>query len=193
MRKILIITISFFNINQLTWATPKCVIIIRHGEKTGNKNDENLDQKGKERSYALIPYFLGRDEFKDIKIDAIFAKGLSKDSKSHRTKETIQPLAKKLKLEINSQFTYETINKLAQFIKEDKSLDNKNVLICWDHKEIIDLIKLLGATPDMHKWHGKIYDLTIMLKFKNTGEISYKKLYQELMFGDSKNKQRNEK
>ena len=77
---------------------PARLLVMRHAEKTGDDGDPRLSSKGAERAQRLadyIPQTFGG-------IDFIFAARDSK--KSMRPRETVEPLAKALGLEIDGRF-----------------------------------------------------------------------------------------
>src|SRR5438270_13845848 len=84
---------------------PARVLLIRHGEKPPAEAESvALSDKGKERAEALRKLFKKTDKRPDLPPapDFIFA---TKDSKrSHRPRETVTPLAKKLDLKINDSY-----------------------------------------------------------------------------------------
>src|SRR5262249_9217751 len=85
-------------------AKPKYILIIRHGEKTGEKGDIHLSKKGVERAAELHRIFeMSKDRPDPFPMpDFIFAAKNSSDSQ--RPVETVTPLSEKLKLTINKSF-----------------------------------------------------------------------------------------
>ena len=166
--------------------TSKAVIIIRHAEKPSDKKEKNLDQKGYERAAALAPYFFGRDIFKDLKISVIFAQAPNKTDLSMRPIETVTPTSKLLDLPINKDFTHDKVQQMVDFINTDKSCNNKVVLVCWEHHEIFEIASLFGIDKHKKKWHGDVFDRTLIINFSGNKISQYRDLPQKLLFGDSK-------
>src|SRR5579862_5355950 len=83
---------------------PQQILIIRHAEKTGDKDDIHLSKAGQERAEVLYKLFEASKERPEPfpTPDFIFAASKSKDS--NRPIETVTPLAKKLKLTIIDTF-----------------------------------------------------------------------------------------
>src|SRR4051794_1504281 len=92
---------------------PARVLLIRHGEKPPAEAESvALNDKGKERAEALRKLFKKTDKRPDPlpTPDFIFA---TKDSKkSHRPRDTVTPLAKKLELKINDSYGNDDFAKL---------------------------------------------------------------------------------
>ncbi|OGB83065.1 hypothetical protein A3F66_04860 [candidate division TM6 bacterium RIFCSPHIGHO2_12_FULL_32_22] len=168
-------------------ATPKAIIIIRHGEKSPDKSNVNLDQKGCERAAALAPYFVGRDLFKDLKITKIFAQQPDSKDASMRPIETITPTANLLKLPINKDYTKEEIGELTNHILTHKNCDGHVVLICWAHEKIYEMVSLFGVKNHKKKWHGDVFDRTLIINFNGDKIDQYRDLPQRLLYGDSTN------
>ncbi len=179
MYLVCILTYSF---SHTAIATPAQVIIIRHGEKP--PIGEILSTKGYERAAALSVYFtnslvgVGIPEF-------IYAQS-SSGGHSERPIETVKPTANVLGLTINTNYTKDQYPQMVSDILKNPYLNNKIVLICWEHKVITDMTALFGVRPKPGKWHGDVYDRTFVIMFNNDGTIaSFKNLPQQLMYGDS--------
>ncbi|OGB84565.1 hypothetical protein A3F66_03520 [candidate division TM6 bacterium RIFCSPHIGHO2_12_FULL_32_22] len=160
---------------------------MRHGEKSSDKSDINLNQKGRERAAALAPYFAGRELFKDLKITKIFAKNIGPKDASMRPIETIIPTANLLKISINKDFLKEEIGALTNHILTHKSCDKQIVLICWAHEKIYEMVSLFGVKNHKKKWHGDVFDRTLIINFNGDKIEQYRDLPQRLLYGDSTN------
>jgi phosphohistidine phosphatase SixA len=147
------------------YALPEKVIIMRHGDK--NKEDDanhNLDQKGFERSLKL-PEILVK---KFPGISAIFAPiPIAPKAKNIRAIQTITPYAVKTGINIDTSFKVGEENKLAEALLKEAKFDKKNILIVWEHNNILNIVKLLGAKDVPEKWKGKDFDSIIILSFKD--------------------------
>jgi hypothetical protein len=172
-------------------ARPAQVIIIRHGEKPPDaKTNFNLSRKGKIRAAALAAYFHGdagtAEHGRPVAIFAMGADDKPSEDHSHRPVETVQPLACKLDLPVQGQFTHDRYPHLVKHVLEDPRYDGKIVLICWAHGVIPDIAKAFGVkdpTPD--PWPGEVYDRLWVLDFKDNGKVAFRNLPQKLLFGDS--------
>src|SRR4051812_32713960 len=115
-------------------ALPHQVLIIRHAEKPSERDESvHLSPTGRERAGTLHRLFQesrkGRAHFPAP--DVIFA---ARDSRhSHRSTETVTPLANKLKLTINSNYPEADFARLAHEVLQSGKYAGKTVLICWHH------------------------------------------------------------
>lgn len=168
-------------------ATPKYVIIIRHGEKPGDPatDDEadgtDLSTRGYERAGALAPYVpatFGAPDF-------LFATQASKHS--NRPVETITPLAQALKLDIDAKHADDDYQKVADDILGNAKYAGKQVLICWHHGKIPQLAAALGATPPESPWPGDVFDRVWLIEYPggNATGAQTSNLPQKLLYGDS--------
>jgi len=144
-------------------ATPKIILIIRHGEKVvtpdGDENSGDLTPKGLARAAALataIPKNFPRPDF-------IFAAANSK--KSHRVVDTVTPLSKALGEPLDTDFKNKEFADLAQEVLTDPKYDGKVVLIAWHHGHIPELAHALGATQAPDEWDPTVFDRVWVLTY----------------------------
>jgi hypothetical protein len=181
---------------------PQCILIIRHAEKTGDKEDVHLSKQGKERADVLEQLFVASKDRPDPfpTPDFIFAASHQKDSQ--RPVETVTPLAKKLKLSIVDRYD----SKLTA--KADKTDDNKKpkkegmvelrdelfgspkyygktILIAWRHTTISELAKTLKASKVPEKWEDKVFDRVWQITYDDQGNATFRDRPQHLLPGDS--------
>jgi len=128
--------------------TPATVFIVRHGEKTTEKQNVNfeqwhlvksqpLDPRGWQRAYALAPHFaMQPDLLKYGKIVALFTPKPNKDYNSVRPIETITPLSKLINLPIYHDYGLEDACAFVEHIMTDTAYHNKTVLIAYEHHHI---------------------------------------------------------
>lgn len=130
-------------------------VILRHAEKTGLSGDRDLSSEGRERADALrsLPQALGT-------LDAIFA--ATSVPKSARPVQTVEPLARKLALPIDTRWNTHDVSDLAMTILADRSLDRKQIVICWRHDALQALAQALGAR-DAPAWPNTLYDRVWLL------------------------------
>lgn len=164
-------------------AIPAQVLIIRHGEKP--PEGIHLNTRGKERAYALVPFFEGREEFLVYgKPYAIYAMGQNREDSSLRPIETVQLLASTLNIPLITNFKHYQFKEMADEILNRTDYEGKSILISWEHKSINDIAKALGVKEEIKKWKSGIYDRVYKLSFKS-GEVKFEDLPQRLLFGDS--------
>ncbi len=152
----------------LTHAMPGQVIIIRHGEK--DPGTFGLTQQGFERAGALAHYFSQTEEFLTFGLPfALFASRPihSSDDFTTRCIDTLVPTAALLNLPIHSPYAPPQEPILANLILNDSRYDGKNILICWHHTAIRQLIQAFGYLPPpaIQPVYPDRYDLTFILTF----------------------------
>jgi len=164
-------------------ARPAQVIIIRHGEK---QKDGELSQAGQERAGALGTYLTQNSALLNFgQASAIFAARPVHflDDNTLRCIQSVTPAASLLSLPVHSQFGSEQEEELVHFILHDHRYDGKNVIICWHHHSILDLVRLFGYTSPIASIPSDRYDLTFIMTFPITNPVATV-LLQELMFND---------
>jgi hypothetical protein len=161
------------------------VLVIRHAEKPDQGDD--LSKAGKERAKAYVHYFESYTvDSQPLKLDYLFATADSKDS--HRPRLTVEPLSKAIGLKIDSRFQETQNRELVAAIQKKQS--GKQILICWHHEEIPQLLSALGADPDAllgaKKWPDDVFNWLIQLRYDSDGHVSEaKRINENLLPGDS--------
>lgn len=113
------------------------VNLIRHGEKAGAADPNGLSARGYQRAACLADHFGNRSTYQ---ISHLFA---YTDKKSHRSVDTITPLAHSLNLDIDTRVKRDDISGLVAYIA---SLPAESVaLICWEHKVLSEQAEALGV------------------------------------------------
>jgi hypothetical protein len=135
------------------------VIIIRHAEKPDN--GDNLSCKGFNRSLQLPAVLYSK--FKLPNQIFVPSVGNGKSTNQSRMFETIIPFAVKYNLEINSKFDVTDTKDLASAITKT----NGYVLVVWEHNNIDNIVKALGADTKGIKWSGNDFDSIWIINFKN--------------------------
>ena len=123
-----------------------------------------------------------------IHFDYLFA---AKDShESKRPKLTIKPLSKALGLDINTDFKDDEYAKLADELHSGRYND-KNILVCWHHGKIPELLTALGADPQKllpnGKWPEDVFGWVVRLEYNQNGNLKAKVKDENLMPGDAAN------
>ncbi|GAA5962900.1 hypothetical protein JCM3765_005912 [Sporobolomyces pararoseus] len=131
------------------------VYLIRHGEK-GSKGETGLNLKGKKRAKCLRKLLSTRR----FKIGLILAEEY--DSKTHKRKrpfDTVKPIADELGLKIDTECKVEDSkcvkNKIEKYSKRGGKGD---VLICWKHSMLHEIVHTLGA-PKTKPYPDDRYDI----------------------------------
>lgn len=172
------------------------IMIIRHGEKPdGSGSPQGVDPDGKpdshaltprgwQRASALVPLFApanGALRPGLARPTAIYASG-GTTKEGLRTRQTVTPLATKLGLTLDTQFSKGEETALA----EDVARRTGPTLICWQHGELPAIpAALTGVTPAAPKhWPGKRFDLIWTLT-PNAGGWSFQQIPELILDGDS--------
>jgi hypothetical protein len=157
-----------------TVANGTLVMIIRHGEKPGEKktgdlpgfdetgapDDSSLTQVGWDRAHGLVNVFApdgGQPRRGLARPTAIFSAGANDNGEGQRTRETIAPLAKKLGIQVDSSFGKGEEEQLMEKVTSQPG----PTLICWQHGEIPAIAEAFGnVTPTPpSKWPDSVYDV----------------------------------
>ncbi len=145
----------------------------------------DLNAEGKERGEALHKLFEKSDK-RPMPFDTpdfIFATKNSK--KSHRPVETVTPLAKKLKLPINSEFSNADEEKLAEELFGNPKYAGKTILIAWHHGTTPELTGKLKATGFPESWKDEVFDRVWQITYDEKGKATFTDRPQHLMPKDS--------
>lgn len=170
-------------------AMPAHVMIIRHAEKFEDRHKIHLNPPGHTRAKALAQFFQTDPRaLEHGVVAAIIAQRPSEPEGSVRCRETIEPLAQALGLEVIDRFAYGEVPELAEWLRAGREWDSKSVLICARHLDIVSIAKALGV-PRVRQlvWPHETYDRVWLLDFSPTdGKVtSFRDVPQCLLFGDS--------
>ena len=192
--------LSYFiclTIGLKVYALPGQVIVVRHGEK--DPVSRQLTEEGQERAGALA-YFLTETDYllQFGQPYAIFASRSIpvSDRLVPRTIETIMPTAELLQLPVHTPFSGYQVNEIADLILNSKQYNGKNIVICWNHSSIHDLLNAFGyqapfsCTFPNNKYPDCRFDLVFVMTFPPPAPpisqpFPYATVYfQQLLFGD---------
>jgi phosphohistidine phosphatase SixA len=159
------------------------VLIVRHAERQGE--EDKLTPAGLARASAYARYFktltLGG---RHIRLAHLIAE------KSERTRRTLEPLSKAIHLPLDTRFSNKQYQALADDLRAHPY--GREILICWHHGKIPDLIRAFGGDPDLlianGKWPKGTYDWIVDLRFDAAGKLSDAGetiVHEHLMPGDS--------
>lgn len=184
-------------IELLLLALPAQVIIIRHAEK--DPVTRGLTQQGQERAAALAYYLTQTDYLLTYGPPAALFASRSvpiSDRLVPRTIETMMPTGALLQLPIHSPFNGYQVREIADLVLYNNNYQGKNIVICWNHSSIHDLLNAFGyAAPFScsginHKYPDCRFDLAFLLTFPAPEPLAgqpfpYATVYfQQLIFGD---------
>lgn len=150
-------------IQQICFARPQQIIIIRHGEKIDDLHSD-LSVQGCQRAYALTNFFSKYSS----NVVAIFAQQPSRLGRSIRPIETVAPTAEALHIKINNFYLKNEADTLAKEILTNPSYNGRTVIVSWEHTEIISLVSALGVVlpPKLQVWPGTVFDQAWVLTDK---------------------------
>lgn len=162
------------------------ILIIRHAEKP--ETGTGLTSAGQQRANAYVRYFKSYTiEGRPLHLDALYATADS--AQSHRSRLTLDPLAKALGLPVHAQFKNKESPVLAHELETGRH--GRSVLIAWHHGEIPTLLRALGANPDTllpdGRWPDSVFDWVIQLSYDHEGRIvpgKTRRINEKLMPGD---------
>jgi hypothetical protein len=157
-----------------TWADSSLrdsvVLVIRHGEKP--ETGTGLTAVGEARAKAYVSYFAHyRVDGKPFHPDYLFA---TKDSKnSFRERLTLLPLSEALKEPLDLRFKNKEYPDMVEALKTKRY--GKNIVICWHHGHIADIVTALGGDAAKlipgGKWPDDHFDWVIQLVFDHAGHL----------------------
>ena len=179
---------------------PQQILIIRHAEKTGEKDDIHLNKQGKERAEVLFQLFVASGERPNPfpMPDFIFAAADGKSSQ--RPLETVTPLSQKLKLSINDKYDSKLPVAPSDMDKRAKAAGmvslrdelfsqpkyfGKTILVSWRHSTIPELAKTLKASKVPAKWEDNIFDRVWQITYDDKGAATFMDRPQRLLPGDA--------
>jgi hypothetical protein len=162
------------------------VLVIRHAEKP--ETGTGLTPAGEARAKAYAKYFPSyKFNGKPFHVDYIFATADSKNS--FRERLTVEPLAAATKLKPDLRFKNKEYQELADAMRA-KSY-GRNIVICWHHGKIPDLLTALGADGAKlipgGKWPAETFDWVVQLVYDANGKVVPSKsslVPEHLMPGD---------
>lgn len=135
---------------------------------------------------ALVPLLLESPECASNGLPvALFAAGGHKPGHSLRPAETLDPLAKRLRLPIRAEFSNKDSQGLAHYVSTNAEFRGKTVVICWVHDYMPQLIEALGAKhASGKKWKSGAFDRLYIIETKED-KTTLLDLPQKLLFGDT--------
>ena len=147
---------------------PAHIILIRHAEKPADSTNPHLSPAGRKRAERLVSFIATDPAIAGLGVPAaVFATQTTKHDDGQRTQETVAPLAKSLKLPVQTPYLGKDYAELAKLILSSAALAGKTVIICWNHEEIPQLAAALGVTPQPPKWKGSVFDVVYVISYRD--------------------------
>ena len=159
-------------------ANSTVILVIRHAEQS--TDGDGLSSAGQAHAKAYVNYFKNFTiDGRLLKLDYVFAAADSRSS--HRPRLTVEPTAKELGLTVDTQFKNQQFLELVDKIQSLPQ--GTNILICWHHGKIPQLLRALGADPESllpnGKWPGDVFDWLIELRYDENGDLFESKRIDE--------------
>lgn len=166
---------------------PQSVLLIRHAEKPTDAADPHLNPEGRKRAEALPELFkesAARPDPFPVP-DFIFATKASK--RSNRPAETVAPLARALKRDVNTEYANDDYPKLVTELGTNPKYQGKTVLVCWHHGNLPRLAAAFGAAGVPDTWNATAFDRVWVVAFDDKGKAkALVKRPQALVLGGEK-------
>jgi hypothetical protein len=156
--------------DKLPGLANRWVLVIRHAEKPAS--GKGLSPEGEKRAKFYATYFTHfQINGKTLQLDELFA---TKDSKnSDRPRLTLTPLSQATHIPLDTHYANKEYGKLVKKLGEETQ--KSDLLICWHHGKIPDMLTSFGADPKKllpgGKWPSDHFNYVIELHFDKTGEI----------------------
>jgi hypothetical protein len=150
------------------WSPPRPaqIILIRHADEPADPEDPHLSPAGVKRAERLVSFITTDPMMSRFGPPvAVFATRTTSHGNGQRTQETVAPLAKALKLRVQTPFLAKDFVALARRVLGDPAYAGKTVLVCWNHTEIPLLAVALGVKPQPPKWKVGVYDLVYLISY----------------------------
>lgn len=149
-------------------AGPAQIILLRHAEKPADPEDPHLAPAGVKRAARLVSFIMKDPAMSRFGSPvAVFATQSTKHDNGQRTQETVAPLARALKLPVQTPFLGKDYAAMAKQILANPAYTGKTVLICWNHEEIQKLAAALGVNPRPRKWKASVFDRVYVISYQS--------------------------
>ncbi|EPE27432.1 phosphoglycerate mutase family protein, putative [Glarea lozoyensis ATCC 20868] len=136
----LLTTLLILALTATASATPT-VYLIRHGEKPADGGD-GLTIQGQQRAQCLRTVFGNASQYN---IGKILAQTPKANGKRTRPLLTVQPVAADLGITVDTSCDRDDPDCVADAVaKFEKKGSGKNVLVCWEHDALSDIVGSLG-------------------------------------------------
>jgi phosphohistidine phosphatase SixA len=167
-------------------ARPAEIILLRHAEKPDDDFNTHLSERGKQRALALADFLTKNPALTNHGAPVmLFATRITSVTHSRRPLETLEPLAQRLNLGIQTIFPAAEYKSLARQVLTNPALDGKTIVICWVHDYLPELALALGVKANALRWKANVFDRLWLITW-NGEKVKWKDLPQHLLAGDAK-------
>ena len=183
-RSAFLATALLLAVTPVLQARPAEIILLRHAEKPADDHNPSLSPRGVERAQALPSLLTNLPAFSSHGLPvAVFAPHSTTHGHARRAEETITPLARELHLRVLTPYAAADHARLVKDILANPALDDKTVVICWEHDHLPQLAHELGV-PKPPNWSGGTFDRLWVVSTKGE-KARLRDLPQHLLPGDS--------
>jgi hypothetical protein len=145
---------------------PAQIILIRHAEKPADPENVHLSKAGVKRAERLVTFITTDPMMTRFGAPvAVFATRTTAHDDGQRTQETLAPLARALKLSVQTPYVGKDYAALAKLILGSSAYSGQTIVICWNHEEIPQLTAALGVAPEPPKWKGSVFDQVYVITY----------------------------
>lgn len=173
------------------------IMVIRHAEKPtsenngvtfeGKRESESLTVRGWQRAGALVSFFApANNSFNHPALaqpQHLFASRAKKRNGSRRSVETLTPLAAKLALRINSNFSRDD----SEHMLDEAFMCEGVVLICWQQEYIPRIANYImgNDTETPQDWPDDRFDMVwVFQRLPDSDRYAFQQVPQNLLMGD---------
>jgi 2,3-bisphosphoglycerate-dependent phosphoglycerate mutase len=164
MKRVIIFLVIGVFLNACSTNTK--IFLVRHAEKGPEADDPHLTDQGKQRAEALSSALRGE------KIGSIYT------TKRNRTRETAEPLSKRIDVPIQYYNNDTALKFLLKVISE-----GKNTLIVGHSNTLLPMLKALDLKPSIESIPDNDYDNVFIVKMKRKGPAGYTLKLKETTYG----------
>ena len=190
--------------SKTTYNGPRRVLIIRHAEKTGEKNDVHLSKQGVDRAAVLFRLFEPANDRPDPFFVPDFIFAASNSANSQRPLQTVEPLTMKFNLPIDQTYQSKRSSAMSKIVADGKPPTSegmfglrdeifgkpkyvgKTILMSWRHSSIPELARTLGAKDAPTTWDADSFDRVWLITFDQHGRAAFLDLPQRLLPSDAR-------
>lgn len=156
-------------------SNPARLIVMRHAEKTGDKNDMHLSAAGQKRAERLatyIPQTFGRPDF---------LVAAMKSKRSNRSYETLLPLSRATGIAIDESYKDTDARELADALRSDARYTGKFGVIAWHHSTLPELLDALGAPAGTYPadWGSDVFNLIVEIDYRAGGPPAVRQIIEQ--------------
>jgi hypothetical protein len=149
----------------------KWVLVVRHAEKPADGT--GLTPAGEARAKAYVNYFTHYKTATGVNLKLSVLIATKDTKKSFRERLTLEPLSAATGLPLNLKYKEKDFNTMVSDL--GATPQSGNVLICWHHGGIPELVTALGSNGEAMfpggKWPADHFDYVIELHYDAQGKV----------------------